>query len=307
MTSSGLRLYLSQGLDRADERRGDELWLAAQLVGTGRLVPVWRSRNLFELSDPPAASFPLARDLPPFPAPIFLGVRSDDGSALFAVAVGDLDTEETALARVQADPTRARFIELREASASLSAAEAGILAYARALTYWQSRERFCGVCGSPNVSRYGGHIMACTNPSCATEHYPRTDPATIMLVHDEDRALLARKAIWPPGRYSTIAGFVEPGESLEDAVIREVREEVGVEVDDIRYFASQPWPFPQSLMLGFFARATTTEIRCGEELEDARWFTRAEIRRLRAEQALSLPGVDTIARRLIGSWLDPYG
>jgi NAD+ diphosphatase len=151
----------------------------------------------------------------------------------------------------------------------------------------------------------GGHVMRCTDAACGGTSFPRTDPATIMLVHEPGgaRALLGRKAEWPEGRYSTLAGFVEPGESLEDAVAREVREEAGVEVGDIRYFASQPWPYPQSIMLGFFAEATTTDIRTSDELEDARWFTRDEVREMREKTRVALPGIDTIARRLIEAWL----
>src|SRR6266699_2361599 len=133
--------------------------------------------------------------------------------------------------------------------------ESGLLAYARALSIWRARHRHCGVCGAPTIATRAGHILSCTNTACAQELFPRLDPAIIVLVSDGERALLGRQPSWPPRRYSTIAGFVEPGESLEDAVIREVAEETGVAVTGVRYDWSQPWPFPSSLMIGFRARA----------------------------------------------------
>jgi NAD+ diphosphatase len=146
-----------------------------------------------------------------------------------------------------------------------------------------------------------GHVLVCTNPSCRHEQFPRIDPAIIVLVSDGERALLGRQASWPVGRYSTIAGFVEPGESLEDAVAREVFEETGIEVDRIEYHSSQPWPFPASLMLGFTAHAVTTEVRLrDQELEDARWFTRAAL----TSNGALLPPRQSISYRLIEEWFD---
>ena len=146
--------------------------------------------------------------------------------------------------------------------------------------------------------------MGCTNPECATKHFPRTDPATIMLVHSGDLCLLGRQASWPEGMYSTLAGFVEPGEKLEEAVFREVKEESGVVVKNIRYFGSQPWPFPQSLMLGFFAEAETKEITRGAELQDVRWFHVSEAKEILERLAGRFPHLDTIARRLIRHWVE---
>ena len=146
-----------------------------------------------------------------------------------------------------------------------------------------------------------GHVLVCTNPSCRHEQFPRIDPAIIVLVSDGERALLGRQASWPVGRYSTIAGFVEPGESLEDAVVREVFEETGIEVDRIEYQSSQPWPFPASLMLGFTAHAVTTEVHLrDQELEDARWFTRAAL----TSNGALLPPRQSISYRLIEQWFD---
>jgi len=182
--------------------------------------------------------------------------------------------------------------------------EAGLLSYARALVSWRSRNRFCGSCGAAMLAAKGGHVLACTNPDCHHEQFPRIDPAIIVLVSDGDRALLGRQAAWPAGRYSTIAGFVEPGESLEDAVAREVFEETGIEVDEIEYHSSQPWPFPSSLMLGFSARAKNSQIRLrDQELEDAQWFTRAD---LAAGRPIMPPNV-SISFRLIEHWFDAGG
>lgn len=199
-------------------------------------------------------------------------------------------------------PAGAELRDLRPFAAMLPPDSASLLAYARALALWRSRHRYCGVCGTPNAAARAGHVMRCTNPSCGNETFPRLDPAIIVLVTDPsgERALLGRQAAWPPGRYSTIAGFVEPGESLEEAVVREVDEETGVQVARVEYESSQPWPFPSSLMLGFRAVAASEAITLHDgELEDARWFTRADI--LAGHPALPPPGA--ISSRLIDGWL----
>jgi NAD+ diphosphatase len=197
-------------------------------------------------------------------------------------------------------PAGTRFEELRPLAPLLGAEEAGLLAYARALAIWRLRHRHCGLCGTPTIATHAGHCLRCTNSACAQEFFPRIDPAIIVLVSDGERALLGRQASWPARRYSTIAGFVEPGESLEDAVAREVAEETGVSVSEIRYHSSQPWPFPSSVMLGFRARAAVgAVVRVGGELEDARWFTRAQVT---AGEALAPPS-QSISWRLIESWL----
>jgi NAD+ diphosphatase len=200
-----------------------------------------------------------------------------------------------------ATPPQASFEELRPLSPLLTGEEAGLLAYARALSIWRARQRYCGVCGAPTVAQRAGHCMRCSREGCAQEFFPRLDPAIIVLVTDGERALLGRQQAWAPGRYSTIAGFVEPGESLEDAVAREVMEETGVAVAGARYDSSQPWPFPSSIMIGFRARARPgSPVRVNGELEDARWFSREEIR----AGAAGLPPVHSISRRLIGAWMD---
>jgi NAD+ diphosphatase len=230
---------------------------------------------------------------------------ADDHSRL--VLLGWFQERRCVLVEVADDspvelPPRASFEELRPLSPLLAGAEAGLLAYARALSIWRTRQRYCGACGAPTVPQRAGHSMRCSEKSCAQEFFPRLDPAIIVLVTDGERALLGRQATWPPGRYSTIAGFVEPGESLEDAVAREVMEETGVPVAGARYESSQPWPFPASIMLGFRARARPgSPARVSGELEDARWFTREEIR---AGGAALLPFSHSISRRLIVTWLE---
>jgi NAD+ diphosphatase len=200
-------------------------------------------------------------------------------------------------------PSGTELKELRPLAPMLPADSASLLAYARALALWKSRHRFCGACGAPNLPARAGHVMRCSREGCGAETFPRLDPAIIVLVTDPsgERALLGRQASWPAGRYSTIAGFVEPGESLEDAVVREVAEETGVEVASVRYESSQPWPFPSSLMLGFRAVARTDAITLRDgELEDARWFTRADLEA--GHPALPPPGA--ISSRLIDGWFN---
>jgi NAD+ diphosphatase len=218
------------------------------------------------------------------------------------VLLGWYEERRCLLVDLPADAAQPRegeaFAELRPLAAELPAGEAALAAYARALHLWHANHRFCGHCGAPTVVERAGHARRCT--SCGQTGFPRIDPAVIVLAHDGERVLLGRQASWPPGRYSTIAGFVEPGESLEDAVRRELREETGVEARHIAYHSSQPWPFPSSLMLGFVARVkhATPQLNDGE-LEDARWFTREEL----ASGAVRLPPPHAISRRLIEDWV----
>jgi NAD+ diphosphatase len=235
--------------------------------------------------------------------PIFLGTLRQSG-ALFAADLSARRSEEDALAFLNLNTDLARFIPLRQFDGSLSPEQRSLLFYSRSLTYWHEQQKFCHRCGNPTLPEEAGHVMGCTNPNCATKHFPRTDPATIMLVYSGDLCLLGRQSSWPQGMYSTLAGFVEPGEKLEEAVFREVKEESGIEVKNIRYFGSQPWPFPQSLMLGFFAEAETKEITRGAELEDVRWFHVSEAKEILGKLAGRFPHLDTIARRLIRHWVE---
>ena len=194
------------------------------------------------------------------------------------------------------------YEELRPLLPLISAEEAQLLSLARALLIWRSRTRFCGVCGAATAPRSAGYVLVCTQ--CNAEFFPRIDPAIIVLVTDGPRALLGRQASWPTGRYSALAGFVEPGESLEETVAREVEEETGIGVTRVRYFASQPWPFPASLMLGFHAEAKEAPVQLDGELEDACWF---ELEELRGSPQVLLPPPYTIARRLIDAWFRSQG
>jgi NAD+ diphosphatase len=286
-------------LDRIAHRRKDDAWLEASLADPDSwLVPVWQMRSLVRHDREGLAAALLPSELLSTLASttelVLLG--EVDGRACFAV---ELEQPEAALALAGA--TEARFEDLRLAGALLSSRDAGVLAYARAMVYWRQRHRHCGVCGAPTVSTSAGHVMRCSNTACAADHFPRLDPAIIVLVTDGERTLLGRQAAWPSGRYSTIAGFVEPGESLEDAVAREVLEETGVRIETAAYHSSQPWPFPSSIMIGFTATATAGQLpRADEELEDARWFTREDV----ASGVPGLPPPQSISYRLIEDWFD---
>jgi NAD+ diphosphatase len=197
------------------------------------------------------------------------------------------------------------FEDLHKVGALLGRAEGALLAYARGMVHWHRRHLFCGRCGSETTSIEGGHVRRCDGEGCGILHFPRTDPAIIVLVTSEDACLLGRQVKWPPRVFSTLAGFVEPGESLGEAVAREVSEETGVTVTDVTYHSSQPWPFPSSLMLGFTATALRIEPRVDEnELQEARWFGREELRGQVASGRVRLPRPVSIARRLIEEWLE---
>lgn len=230
----------------------------------------------------------------------FLGL-DENGAPWHALILDDAD-DASAYARLGIDAGAARFVDPRMELGRFSGATREAVLTALALARWSGAERFCGACASPLRWERGGRTKLCIG-SEPHRHFPRTDPATIVLVSDGDRVLLGRQASWPPELYSTLAGFVEPGETIEASVEREVFEEAGIRVSDVRYVASEAWPFPRSLMLGFNARATTTEIAIGAELEDARWFTRSELAMLQANALERMPHFDTIARRLMAAWL----
>ena len=289
-------IFAGPYLDRAAHLRQDPEWFAAALADErSRAIPVWNSRNLIAEGDIPRAVFWELSRLPPERRTgedlILLGRFGE--TSYFTYEIDSIDPPPT--------PPGTRFEDLRLVAAVLPIDEAGLLGYARAIVSWRRRHRFCGTCGAKTLSAKSGHVLVCSDPSCRHEQFPRIDPAIIVLVSDGERALLGRQASWPVGRYSTIAGFVEPGESLEDAVAREVFEETGIEVDQIEYHSSQPWPFPSSLMLGFTAHARSTEVRLrDEELEDARWFDRADL----ASNGTLLPPRQSISYRLIEHWFD---
>lgn len=283
-------------LERAAHLRKNAEHVQAALSNPETLfVPVWESRSsILRHGDVMVAHFVTGVQAFASTDPgEFVLLGEFRGHAVFAVGLSG--------ERPQLPDAAVDFQDLRTLAGALPPEEAGLLAYARAMIHWRDTHRFCGRCGSPTQSIDGGHVLRCSNEACRSQQFPRIDPAVIVLVTDGERALLGRQASWPPGRYSTVAGFVEPGESLEDAVAREVHEETGVQVDAVDYHSSQPWPFPSSLMLGFTAHASSTEIlRVDDELEDARWWTRAEI----AGGAVGLPFTHSISFRLIEDWYD---
>lgn len=311
-------VYASGGIERAHLLRGDAAKLRELLSRPdARVVPVWRSRNLVvEDGKTPLPGFLTVEQfqqlfaeiaLDPEGSAILLGFAED--KPYFAIDLSLLAEPEiqARIAGLQAggpvDAKLARFADLRDVGPLIGHQPGAILAYARGLTFWHARHRFCGVCGAPTRATEAGHVRCCTNEACKAQHFPRTDPAVIMLVTDGDRVLLGRQKIWPPGQHSVLAGFVEPGESLEDAVAREVEEEVGLKVRDIRYQSSQPWPFPASIMLGFTCVADSVEPKVNtDELESARWFTREEIRNCPENDTFRLPRRVSISRRLIEDW-----
>ncbi len=303
-------------LDRAaDGRRRDAGWLAAQLAHPDARAVVAGTAGV-RADDGRLALLRLAeldgRE------PILLGLG--DAGPVFAVdedPPGEPGSRPPFVGaggrRGEPPPAASGHLPLREAAAALSAADAGLVAYAAALLNWHRRHRRCPNCGGETDLGEGGFTRRCR--VCGLEHHPRVDPVVIMLVTGEDRVLLGRQASWPPRRYSALAGFVGPGESLEEAVAREVEEEAGVAVGPPRYLSSQPWPFPASLMLGFHVPWTSGEPGGTDpELQDVRWFTRDEVAAAaEREEAwdgdpehdgeLLLPPRTAIARRLIEAWL----
>ncbi|TCZ85019.1 NAD(+) diphosphatase [Lysobacter sp. N42] len=287
---------VAAALDRADHLRGDmralaDAWAGARLIAVDAegLALAGADGRLFDL-DPGRVDFDPERAL-------FLGLDAA-GRAWFALDAGVADVDA---------PQRR---DLRAAAANWPAPEAAAFAQARALLHWRRRHRHCGACGGALAFSRGGWLGRCA--ACALDHYPRTDPAVIVAVGDGDRLLLGRQAAWPARRWSVIAGFVEPGESLEQTVAREVHEETGVRVRACRYLASQPWPFPSALMLGFIAEAEPgCQARASDELEDARWFERTEIEAALAAEARGtpdegpflLPSRISIAHWLVRQWL----
>ena len=262
--------YDNVELDRADDRRADQNWIIQQLTAeTTRYLPVWKNtsfvgneENEGEMPGPEYLDAAQVQTLQVQPQDaIFLGLLR--GEAYFAVDLSHLEEPD----HLPALAGRGHFTDLRNVGPLMERHEGALLAYARGMVYWAQRHAFCGVCGHPTLPSRAGHVRACSNEACGTPHFPRTDPAVIMLIHDGgERCVLGRQPVWPPGMHSTLAGFVEPGESLEMAVAREVYEEVGLELTDITYQHSQPWPFPSSLMVGFHARAK------GEALKVHRHF-----------------------------------
>ena len=289
-------------LDRAGDLRRDPEWLATQISAPqSKFLPLWRLRALMDLRDG-----------------LKLGWRSRDEVAAYLsqgcplVLLGMHD----GVAHFTFDCTKTgesapfgefgKFIDVRSAAMQCAGPDAAVLAQARALTDWHDRHGYCANCGSPTEPREAGYVRACVE--CGAQHFPRTDPVTIMLVLRGDKVLLGRQPRFAPMTFSALAGFVEQGENIEEAVRREVREEVGIRIGEVRYHSSQPWPFPSSLMIGCMAEAEDETIRLDpDELEDARWFSRDEIASMvenhKAEGKLRMPPPISIAHQLAKAWL----
>ncbi len=281
-------------LDRRPERRDDGAFLAiAAARADAMIVPIHGTRVLVTDAVDSARALLLSRSAVTVDEMVWLGELNR--VPVFAAEVRD----EIAV-------QGGRWSELRPVLPLLAATDLDLLAYARALVYWTRTHRHCGACGAATEPHRGGHERRC--PRCTLTAFPRIDPAVIVAVGDGDRILLGRQAAWDAGRWSVLAGFVEPGESLEAAAAREVREETGVEIAGLRYFASQPWPFPASMMIGFHAAPTRDAIRLdGQELEAARWFTRTDLVAGLAGGQLSLSPRRSIAWQLIEHWFDAAG
>ncbi len=286
-------------LDRAAHLRPESAALLR--APDTRLLPQWREKALIDLSGAhPALGWHM-----PLPdlmdeateAPVFLGRYQ--GTPCFTADFSALD-EEAAAARFG---ETAKFIDLRSIASQLTQAEAAVLAAAKGVVGWHMIHPFCARCGQPSAPEDGGWRRRCG--ACGALHFPRTDPVVIMLVTRGDRVLLGRQRVWPPGLYSLLAGFMEPGETIEDAVRRETMEETSIRVGRVRFLASQPWPFPASLMLGCWAEALSEEIVIDPEIEDALWATRDDmVRALAGEHPrLASPRGDAIARWILAAWI----
>lgn len=304
--------YTQNRLFRPPDFFNDENRLSALLHARNtRIVPIWRNRNLVLNADSPTPvtlSGDHARGLLEIAGEIALLGLEGDGSNEDHAAYFTVDISEHELPTLTPLMGQAEFLDLRQVGVLMDAHDGSLLAHARGLMYWHRHNRFCSECGQPTHSQEGGRLRRCINEACGREHFPRTDPAVIMLVTragpEGGACLMGRHPNLPEGIYSTLAGFVDQGESLEQAVIREVFEETAIHVDQVQYFASQPWPFPSSLMLGFHARATSTKIDIGnDELEDARWFTKTQVAGMPAN-GIRLPRQDSIAYWLIDKWLN---
>lgn len=302
MTVGFTNVFAGNPLDRASDRRADADWIAEKLVDPSALAMfLWNGAPLVE-------GRPEARRLHFAPADLGRLLAGSEERLLFLGLNGDVpifavDIEEPA------DPTlgplegRGEFAELRGVGGLLPLPEAGMAATAKGLFEWRRRHRYCAACGQKSEVSDGGWKRVC--PACNAQHFPRTDPCVIMLPTYGDKCLLGRQAAWPAGRFSALAGFLEPGESIEEACAREVKEEAGLEVIAVRHHSSQPWPFPTNLMIGLIAEVSGDQAAPDyTELEAVRWLTRAQARQLLEggfEDLLPPTGI-AIARELLRAW-----
>ncbi len=308
--------YFGMPLERNCALRENPQWIERQVNSANRMVTtVYADANLTSGSGlnfvPLMAKDEQARILIDHAQPIiYLGHQLD--CPVFAVDLSHVNRQSVDRLAADIDPA-AEFVDLRKSGPILPPDAAAIFAYARGVCFWHRHNRFCSQCGNRHQVRHGGHMLKCTDASCAKEVFPRLDPAVIMIVElmnpadGVPKCLLGRHKGLPAGVYSTLAGYVEIGETLEEAVAREVLEEAGVKISGAQYISSQPWPFPASLMLGYRAQSAQDKLHVDyAELEDARWFSADQIRRFGEypkNQTMALPRKDSIARTLIESWL----
>jgi len=304
-------------LDRCSSQRKDKSWLASQIQsGTSLFIPIWRGSYFFVENKLLQFSF---RELEQSQANLsmkpftFLGLEESPASreknALFVVDCSEYSEDKLS----DMFPQNCQLVEFRKSITLLSASQAAILSYGKSLSHWHNSNKFCGFCGQSSIADDCGHSRKCSNEVCNKEAFPRTDPVVIMLVEYQPengpaQCLLAQHHHSKYQVVSTLAGFVDPGETLEEAVTREVKEEAGVDVSDVTYMASQPWPFPGSLMIGFFAKAISNEINIdNDELVDAQWFTAQQVRKFDnwGDEGgnIQIPRQESIARYLIEQWL----
>ena len=299
-------IFAGNPLDRADAKRRDPEWLAAAASDPGsRYLPMWQLNVLLETGDSVRLgwlSYTEVERLEISLPPVFLGIA--EGVAHFAIDISEIGDPSFELNL----PDGVSFEESRGAGMGLAdGAETGILAQARAQIGWHRSHKFCSTCGIQTDQEKGGHLRICRE--CKTQHFPRTDPVAIMLIEHDDRCLLGQShgPLVQIGMYSALAGFIDQGESIEEAVRREIYEEAGIQVGEVRYHSSQPWPFPSSLMIGCHGKALSTEITIdAEEMHDVRWFDRDEVAAALANthESFKLPGPIAIAHHLIKAWAE---
>ena len=301
----------SDNLDRMTDHRNDLNWFEKINKKNVKIVPVWNSSILFERSINSQENytnilFPNLYDFEEFienqNLKILLGSKNKSKVNEIFVCIDFSNFTQKKMNSIM--QSYGEFRSLRDASPKLDNFKGSLAAYAIAISNWHKQNKFCNTCGAKTLVSNAGHQINCSQKHCVYIQFPRMDPAVIMLIHNNNKTLLGRQSIWPKGMYSTLAGFVEPGETIENAVAREVYEEAGIKVHKIKYHSSQPWPFPSSLMLGFFAEAKSTKIKINKsEIEDVRWFTKEELLNFH-DQNKYLPRKISIARRLIDDWLN---
>lgn len=297
--------FAGNPLNRASDRRGDAAWLAAQLSSSDALgLVLWNGKPLAEKTKDGGVQIAylpakLAAELAGGNERLlFMGLWQE--TSVFAVDMeGSSDPAQGPLQGL------GEFMDLRQVALRLPAADAGILATAKSMFEWRRRHQYCAVCGQPSEPKDGGWKRQC--PSCEAEHFPRTDPVVIMLAYHGERCMLGRQEAWPPGMFSALAGFLEPGESIEEACARELAEEAGLRTRQVRYHSTQPWPYPSSLMIGLIAEVEDDEGTPDQtELSEVRWFTREEARKLlKGEiEGVFCPPPLAIAHQLLKAWAD---